>query len=244
MVRVTLAQAAFSLAVLFAVLVTGCVSPRQARDRGLARVGEGAATARVEGLVAGFDGSTLVVAGLMGKTSALIDSGTRIVIAGVATPSDLEPGTWLEIKGLAASTASPIPAAEIRISDERPLAAVETRPRTGTPEGFGRNDNRVYGGRGQRLGIPFGQTPGYRGKVENFDGNTVVISMSSFGARTLVSFGVDSATRMVKLTKGSIADISIGGQVTVVLEMTNTGAVLTREIEYVEPSDRTVESKG
>jgi hypothetical protein len=236
--------AAIGIASAIALACAGCASQERPRDEGRGRGEPGkSAMSRVEGMVAGLEGSTLYIAGISGKTKVSIVASTRIALRESATLGDIAEGKWLEAEGEKTRSSS-INASSILVSDEPIMAMGPTGegPRDGNRDGApgGQQGDDRGGptggpGGGQPRGGPDSSSPDSApacvGKVTNVDGRKITIATQGPGERTDLVVLVGDDTAIAKLRKATAEELKPKVRVTIVAEKNRAGELEARSVE-------------
>jgi Domain of unknown function (DUF5666) len=226
------------------IACTGCASQNRPQDGGRVsrRSAVKSSSLRVEGMLTRIQGSTLIIAGIAGKTNVEITEDTRIVKSEVATLADVSAGEWLEARGERGEESSSFKAASVRISSGPSSATESGEPKAPKPEGEGGSNPS-----GGPMGGSEGQKPhksgsnsgaralmtGIAGKVESVDGKTVILSVQRFNGESTVTLNIDDDTTFAKLTKAATGDLASRAHVIAVGERNADGGLDARRIELV-----------
>jgi len=223
------------------IACVGCASQNRPQDGGRgSRRPVKSTSLSVEGMLTSIKGSTLIIAGIAGKTEVEITEDTRIVKSQAATLADVYAGEWLEARAERGESSSSFKAVSIRISSGTSPMMEAGEPNAPKPEGKGGPDpsGGPMGGSEGRKPHKNGPNSGARalmtgiaGKVESVDGNTVILSIQGFNGESKATLAIDDGTAFVKLTKAATKDLAWRAHVIAIGERNADGGLDARRIE-------------
>jgi len=213
--------------IVMALTFSGCASQQRPHGDEIGLKGPGGTDARaqVEGTVSSLGESAIMVEGLVGKTDVAIEASTEIVAVESASLADITVGSWLEARGVQSGDAGTVKATSIRLrsgpaTDDQ--AGVQSLP----PQ------NKRWTGMRRRPSSRITNRPvAFSGRVESVQDDTIKLATRGFDPMSDYSLKVGAATMILKLSRASMAAITLGSQVTVFGTLGSGDKVLARSIE-------------